>query len=159
MARLNDLVLTDMDTELYFTVVLAYVDLASGAVDLCQAGHPHPLIRRADGRVESAGDGGPPVGLLEQATFERSHARLAPGDALLLYSDGLTECVDTWGEMLEEEGLVEILERAGGDPEAGVDTIAAGLQDFAGIARFEDDVSMLYFLFEGRSAPEASAAR
>lgn len=139
-----------MKTDLYFTIVLAYVDLASGAVEFCQAGHPHPMIRRADGTVEMIGDGGPPVGLLDVATFERRAARLAPGDALLLYSDGLTECEDTWGEMLGEAGLIDILKDAGPEPDAGVDRIEEGVRGFAGIAEFGDDMSMLYFRFDGR---------
>ena len=168
VARINEFLLREMDTDLYFTVALAYVDMTSGAVEFCQAGHPHPIIRRADGRVEMVGEGGPPVGLLDGAAFERGAARLAPGDSLLLYSDGLTECADTWGEMLEEEGLLAIVGPAGPDPETAVEAIAEGLREFAGIAEFEDDVSMIYFTFEGQGdgqgdgrvegGPEAASA-
>ena len=149
VGQVNNYLLRTMDTDLYFTIALAFVDLATGEVEFCQAGHPHPLIRRADGTVAMIGEGGPPVGLLEDAPFERGTARLAPGDALLLYSDGLTECTDTWGEMLEEEGLLEIVGPAGADPEAAVDAIVRGVEAFAGIADFDDDVSLLFFLYEG----------
>ena len=64
IGRLNRLVLEEMETEHYFTMLLADVDLASGRVRLAQAGHPHPLVQRADNRIELIGAGGLPVGLM-----------------------------------------------------------------------------------------------
>ncbi|WP_055083982.1 PP2C family protein-serine/threonine phosphatase [Jannaschia donghaensis] len=150
MARLNDLMLSDMDTDIYFTAVLAYVDTYDGEVLFCQAGHPHPLVRRVDGTVERLGDGGPPVGMLPDVQFECRTVRLNPGDALLTYSDGLTECADTWGDMLEEEGLMALLARCPDDPEEAVDAIEEALRDHSGIADFEDDISMLFFRYDNR---------
>ena len=151
VARINEYMMgPTMETDLYFTIVLAYLDLATGAVEFCQAGHPHPLIRRADGTVEQVGDGGPPVGLIDGIGFERCGTALAPGDAILLYSDGLTECEDTWGDMLGEEGLLEILQGVGSDPGSAIDAIEGGVRGFTGIAEFEDDVSMLFFRYDGR---------
>ncbi len=147
MSRLNDFMLQEMESDIYFTAVLAYVDLLTGAVALCQAGHPHPLIRRADGSVERVGQGGPPVGLLPGAEFERVHAALAPGDALLAYSDGLTECADTWGDMLEEEGLMDLLAAAPDGTEAAMRTIEEAMREHAGIEEFADDISMLMFRY------------
>ena len=153
ISKVNEIMLDRLDTDLYFTIALAYLDLATGALEFCQAGHPHPIVRRVDGTVEVVGEGGPPVGLLPGAPFERCHARLAPGDALVLYSDGLTECEDTWGDMLEEAGLVGIVGPAGADPETAVDAIVAGVEAFAGIADFDDDVSILHLVYDGPPAP------
>ncbi|WP_308917668.1 fused response regulator/phosphatase [Jannaschia sp. LMIT008] len=147
VARTNEFMLRSLGSDIYVTVALAYVDLATGVVEFCQAGHPHPMIRRADGAVALVGEGGPPVGLVEGMGFERTTCTLAPGDSLLLYSDGLTECTDTWGDMLEEEGLVDVVRGAGPDPVAALDHIETGLRDFTGIAGFDDDVSMVYFTF------------
>ena len=72
-----------MQTENYFTLAYADVDLISGAVAMVQAGHPHPAILRADGRTEYLGQGGLPIGLLESASYDTIEARLAPGDRLL----------------------------------------------------------------------------
>ena len=157
MRRLNDVMLNELASEIYFTAVLAYVDTETGRVEFCQAGHPHPLVRRADGRVDRLGEGGPPVGLLPDVSFDRVTARLAPGDALLAYSDGLTDCTDSWGGMLEEEGLMQLLAGIDVAPETAVDRIEAALRDHTGIKQFEDDISMLMFRYHRPKAAGAVA--
>lgn len=142
IARLNRLVLEEMETEHYFTMLLADVDLASGRVSLAQAGHPHPLVQRADGTVELVGGGGLPVGLIEDAEFERFEITLETGDRLLLYSDGITECPDAGGGFFEEEGLIDLagqLRRLPGQEflEAMVWTLAQS----TGTEEFPDDIS------------------
>ena len=153
MARLNSFMLEDMESDIYFTAVLAYVDLETGEVTFCQAGHPHPLIRRADGSVERVGTGGPPVGLLPGAAFDRIRVELRPGDSFLAYSDGLTECADTWGDMLEEDGLMDLLAGVPDGSEAAVGRIEDALRAHCGINQFEDDISMLLFRY-GRVSSE-----
>ncbi|UWQ18118.1 PP2C family protein-serine/threonine phosphatase [Jannaschia sp. M317] len=148
MTQLNDFMLQQLSTDIYFTAVLAYVNLIDGSMRFCQAGHPHPMIRRVDGRVETLGDGGPPVGLIPGATFEVSTGQLNSGDVLIAYSDGLTECVDTWGDMLEEEGLMDLVASASAEPEAAIAHIEAGLVRHAGIQGFDDDISMVIMRFE-----------
>jgi sigma-B regulation protein RsbU (phosphoserine phosphatase) len=156
MSRLNDFMLHEMSSDIYFTAVLAYVDGATGRVRFCQAGHPHPLVRRHCGSVEAVGHGGPPVGLLEGATFELETCDLREGDSFLTYSDGLTECADTWGEALEEKGLMSLLQGAGSDTEAAVESIERGLEDHVGFAGYDDDVSMILFRFG--AAPDSALA-
>lgn len=141
--RLNAFMVTELVSDIYFTAVLAYVDPASGEVSLCQAGHPHPLIRRADGQVDRVGEGGPPVGLFETATFEETTETLGPGDLLLVYSDGLTECEDTWGDMLEEDGLTSLLAGCDGGTEEAMTRLEVGLERHVGLGQFQDDVSMI----------------
>jgi sigma-B regulation protein RsbU (phosphoserine phosphatase) len=62
-ATLNDLLLREMETDLYFTMCLAEIDLRTGIVRLVQAGHPNPVIRRASGEIEFVSGGGLPIGL------------------------------------------------------------------------------------------------
>ena len=60
---LNPIVLEEMETVHYFTVILALANMETGQTTLCQAGHPNPLVRRANGEIEQDGTGGLPVGL------------------------------------------------------------------------------------------------
>lgn len=107
--RLNARFIGDIGTDHYFTIVIGELDFATGRFVYCQAGHPHPLLQSADGRVAFEGAGGPPIGLLEDADFASAEVRIAPGARMLLYSDGITECPDPGGGMLDEEGLARLI--------------------------------------------------
>lgn len=111
-ARLNQQFLDEMQTEHYFTAILADIDLTTGRVRFAQAGHPNPLVQRKGGAVEFCGRGGLPIGLVEEAVHEVTEIVLAPGDRLFLYSDGVTDCPRIGGEMLEEAGLAAFFEGA-----------------------------------------------
>lgn len=154
VALLNELVLDEMETEHYFTLLLARVNLSSGAVTLAQAGHPHPVIQRSNGGVEQDGPGGFPVGLLPDATFTQFDAQLAPGDRLLLLSDGVTECPLADGRMLGEDGLASILhDLASVTGPALLESLVWRLSERAGQSEFPDDVSGILFEFRGDQTP------
>lgn len=152
VARLNELMLDDMDTDIYFTCILAYLDLESGTLDFCQAGHPHPLLLTADGRVEPLGDGGPPVGLISGLSFELTTAQLVPGDRLFLFSDGCTECTNPRDEMLGEDGLADLLHaQSAVDTRNILGTLEDDLRGFSEGRDFEDDVSMIILDYQGHA--------
>lgn len=110
VARLfNRLILEELATDTYFTLVYADLDIVSGQGRLIQAGHPHPLLQRADGTVESLGGGGLPIGLIGAAEWEEVGFRLDPGDRLFIASDGITEAENPHAGLLGDEGLVAIL--------------------------------------------------
>lgn len=139
---LNRIVLDEMETDHYFTMILATVDLQTGVVTMCQAGHPHPLIQRANGDIEQTGTGGLPIGLFPEAEFEQFERTLAQGDRLILASDGITECPSTTDDMLGEEGfetlMTELKDTSG--PQL-LETLMWLLADYAGEQGFPDDVS------------------
>ncbi len=109
-ARLNRQFLGE-GSEQYFTLLLAEFDTATGRGSMVQAGHPHPAVQRADGSVRFIGRGGLPVALIEGAEYRSVGFHLAPGERLLIHSDGLTECPLAAGGMLGEAGLVALLQR------------------------------------------------
>ncbi|MEM9248511.1 MAG: SpoIIE family protein phosphatase [Pseudomonadota bacterium] len=140
--RLNRLSLAELATDTYFTMALAEIDLESGATRLVQAGHPHPVIQRADGRLEQVGTGGAPIGLIEDVEYEDVSFVLAPGDRLVLVSDGITECEDPTGEMLDEDGLLEIISRnAPLNGPAFLEALTWDVATFAKGKDFGDDIS------------------
>lgn len=140
--RLNDIVLNDMETEQYFTMVLARVDVASGRVSMVQAGHPHPIVHRADGSVDQVGEGGMPIGLIPGAAFSEFEVSLAPGDRLFIGSDGITECMNPDGTLLGEDGLSALLQANQNLADAALfDALLAKLVAFSGKDEFDDDVS------------------
>ena len=151
---LNDIVLDEMDTEHYFTLLLAHLDLTTGVVVATQAGHPHPAIQRANGEVEFCGEGGLPVGLVPGATYEDFTMSLNSGDRLFLMSDGITECPDQNGGLLDEDGVVEMLIRNTAIRGTQfLETLMWDLNDYAGGQDFPDDISAVLIEFNGLSKP------
>lgn len=149
-AKLNQLVLGEMETEHYFTLLLADVDLATGRVVMVQAGHPHPLVQRADGTIDQSGPGGLPVGLIEGASFEPFERQLYAGDRLLILSDGVVECPDADGNQLDEEGLEKIID--GLKDMRGTNLLEAliwKLTDYAEGRDFPDDISAILLEYQG----------
>ena len=140
--RFNRLMLEEIQAEQYFTMAFAVIDRRTGQLDLVQAGHPHPMLIRADGRVQRLGDGGLPVGLIADAGFDPVRVRVQPGDRLILCSDGFTECPLPNGKDFGEDGLTESL-RASANL-SGSDLLEAMVWDLtraAGTESFPDDVS------------------
>lgn len=149
-ARFNRMMLEDMQVDQYFTMAYAEVDLQTGAVILVQAGHPHPVIVRANGRTEQLGQGGLPIGLIPGARYDRVEARLFPGDRLFLVSDGVTECPDPDGVELGAEGLADFLtQNAGMECQALLESLVWALNAHAGGSDFPDDVSGVLFHYRG----------
>lgn len=99
---------TDSDLS-YFTLIYGLFKPAAGEVTLCQAGHPPPMIFRNTGEVEVIGAGGYPVGLFEHDEFEDIQFKMDKGEALFLYSDGLTEVLSADVEQFGEQRLIQFL--------------------------------------------------
>ena len=150
IGRLNDITLGEMETDHYFTMLLADVDLVSGRVVIAQAGHPHPLVQRADGQIEQDGPGGLPIGLIPDAEWSQFELMLGTGDRLMLFSDGVTECPDGKDGMLGENGLERLVEGFHGHPlETMLQAMVWQLDEFSGGQGFPDDVSGIVFEFRG----------
>ena len=81
-----------METEHYFTLLLADVNLVTGEMVWAQAGHPFPAVQRADGSVEQKGTGGFLVSLLPNVTFEQYQINLNKGDRVLILLDEVADC-------------------------------------------------------------------
>jgi sigma-B regulation protein RsbU (phosphoserine phosphatase) len=156
--RLNRMMIADMQVEQYITLAYGELDLTNGRLAMVQAGHPYPMILRADGAVDVVGQGGLPVGLIDEAVYERTEAQLSPGDRLVLVSDGVTECPDPEDGELGSEGLAKILtDLRSLDSPALLEGMIWALADHHGTDEFPDDVSGVICDFRGLS-PHGSLA-
>ncbi|MDG3006048.1 SpoIIE family protein phosphatase [Paludisphaera mucosa] len=100
----------------FVTMLLAEVDPGSHRLTVASAGHPSPLARRADGRVEAleCPGAGTPLGVERDAAYEPSQFDMEPGEVVVLYSDGLVDAVDDLGGALGLERLRSLLARSDG---------------------------------------------
>ncbi len=150
ISKLNALVLDEMDTDHYFTMLIGDLNLKTGLLRLGQAGHPHPLLQRVDGEITQVSPGGFPVGLFDDAVFSDFEIQMEPGDRIMLFSDGVTECVDSRGEMLGEAGLERIVSDL--DDLVGgmfLEALTWRLTEYVGGMKMEDDVSVVLLDYTG----------
>ena len=98
---------------LFITVFCASYDVATGSLTFASGGHNPPLVRRADGRVETLDADGLPIGVLPRVGFELGRCRLDPGDLILLYTDGVVEAGEEHGEPFGEQRLIELVAASG----------------------------------------------
>lgn len=151
-ARLNRLCLEDMETELYFTMLLGHLDMRDGVATLTQCGHPHALVQREDGGLRSYGEGGLPIGLIKGAAWQDISVQLMPGDRLFILSDGVTECPDPNGKLLDEEGVFHLLRRnAGLRGNTFFETLVWELTSYCGDKNFPDDISGVLLEYPGKT--------
>ncbi|MEC7761095.1 MAG: fused response regulator/phosphatase [Pseudomonadota bacterium] len=151
---LNKLMVSEVKSDLYFTMSLAYVDQNTGQVALTQCGHPNPAIISTEGNVRFHGSGGLPIGLITDATYETTHFTLAPGERLVLYSDGFTESRDASGAELEEQGFAALLTKnAGLRGQDFFEALTWDLDYFTDGPDMPDDISSVVFDYCG-SAPD-----
>jgi sigma-B regulation protein RsbU (phosphoserine phosphatase) len=93
-------------------VSLFYGELeANGTFIYANAGHPAPIMIKADGPVLLLKEGGPILGPTPAAVYYRGYVKLGPGDLLCLYSDGITEATDSGGQEFGADRLVKLLKK------------------------------------------------
>ncbi len=154
---LNDAILRQSPDQ-SCTVACGRIDLkpADGArVTLSMGGHPLPLVLRAGGWVEQVGQPGTMLGVLPEPELADHTADLAPGDALILYTDGLTDAYAP-GRIVKRAGLVAALESCAG---RSATKIASGLEEAvfgAGEAEPRDDIVLLVLRVRERPAQESA---
>jgi sigma-B regulation protein RsbU (phosphoserine phosphatase) len=128
----------------YFTMVYGLFDTRSSRLRVAQAGHPGPVLMRQHGQPTILGTGGMPVGIWPEIEFDCFDLPVTPGDRLLLYSDGVTECVNVKGEAFGEKRLLAFLAERASQP---LDSILEGLlkeiRKWRNNIESSDDVSLL----------------
>ena len=127
----------------YFTMIYGLLDLTTGKVTWCQAGHP-ALMLYADNTATELGNGGFPVGILSDPGFEASEQTIKPGDRIGIYSDGITECHNEEHGFFGSDRLNDLLlQNCNSDPENSTSAVKDALLTWNGGDKFTDDVTLL----------------
>jgi len=141
----NRRILADTRTDQFVTVFYGILDPVTGTLVYANAGHCPPyLISAQHGQdVQELVRTGVPLGILEDRTWEREVVQLAPGDALVLYTDGITEAQNEQSMFYGEDRLLESARASLGRPAESIrDAIVADVHRFVGNAPQFDDIAL-----------------
>ena len=143
--RSSALLFASTAPEKYVTAALVDLDPASGAIRFVGAGHVDTLILRASGEAVLLSSTGTPLGLMPPGLpFGETEQHLAPGDTLVLFSDGVPEAQNIFDEEFGEARLLEVLREVRHEPaEAVIDRLMTALDTFVGGAPQFDDITLL----------------
>lgn len=125
------------------TLFLGRLHAGTGELTYCNAGHPAPLLLRAEGQREELETGGPVLGAVAGAPFTSGQAWLAPGDTLIGYSDGVVECRNRNNQDFEAERLAAAADAASRSASAILFSVLGATQDFAAAQPRADDIALL----------------
>lgn len=142
--RSNQLLFQSTSPEKFATLYYCLLDPPAGRVLSCNAGQCYPVLMQADGTLRELEEGGPPLAMLEDFPFTAEEVALGSGDALIMYSDGVSEAVNPHNEQYGVERLLRRLAGARGESAAGiVDAVVTDVRTFCGAAAQSDDITLV----------------
>ncbi|MCE5262840.1 MAG: CHASE2 domain-containing protein [Deltaproteobacteria bacterium] len=150
--RLNRTLCAENPEMLFVTAFAAILDVESGVLHYCIAGHDAPWRIDAPGRVgQLEGEGSPPLGVMEDADYPMECLALASGDGILVLTDGITEAMNPAGELYGERRVPELLqERRGCLPVSDLLRLVRNdVQIFVDSAEQSDDLTLLVLRWHG----------
>ena len=152
LTKLNRDLSVDNPSSMFVTVFCARIDVITGSLVFSNGGHNPPYHVSALGAASPLQlRGGPVLGILEQASYVEGVATLAPGDTLVLFTDGITEATNSADELYGDDRLRPLLEtqRDLACAESIVNAIADDVHRFVGTAPQADDETMLVVRYRG----------
>jgi serine phosphatase RsbU (regulator of sigma subunit) len=127
----------------FASLFLAKLDTMTGIFTYCSAGHPPAFLLRANGVMEMLTDGGLLLGALAEASYVAGSCELGAGDTLLIYSDGITESLNSLGQEFGYERLERHLRSCHrGSADSILFSVLGAVQDFAATRPLVDDMSL-----------------
>ena len=142
--RSNMLLFQNTGNEKFVTLFYALLDPASGSLTCCNAGHEQPFLIRSGGEISRLTAGGTVLGIMEDYPYEQETVTLGPGDLVLIFSDGVSEAMNSSGDQLGEDPIRSVLKKHhGGDPEELKEALIAAVRTHAGGAPQADDITIV----------------
>ena len=152
VGRINDSMTCDKDSDFFVTLFVGVLDLTTGKLTYCNAGHKCPYI-----------DGKPlpikrnlPVGAMPAWQFTAQETVLESGSMLFAYTDGLSEAENAENQFFGEERMKRLLQMTPGEPQSLIERMLQAVHDFAGDTAQSDDLAMLAIRYNGASSNKPS---
>ncbi len=148
--RLNDLLCEAEIDEKFITMCLGVLEPETGRFTFCSAGHLPLMIRRANGQVEEIGADltGFPLGIMPDSHYKQTSVQLAPGDVVIIYSDGVTDARSPSEELYdstENHRLVRRVAASSGKPDGVGKSILQDIREFSAGHSQADDITLVCF--------------
>lgn len=145
--RVNKTLCAGNDTDMFVTAWMGFIDLKTGLMRYANAGHNRPLVYRRDGGwTYLTGRSGFVLAGMDDVVYREQELRLEPGDALYLYTDGVTEATDAGERLYGDERLIQTVNgMPTRDMKALCDGVKADVDAFVGSEPQFDDITMLAF--------------
>ena len=147
MARLNAKLCDDNNDDRFVTMVLAVLHPTSHEVTVVNAGHMAPMLRRDNGDVLDVGadESGLPLGVVRDIEYNQCHARLEPGQLIAMFTDGLTEAMNSGGQLYGMERIRQHVAAAAGSPQELVQDLIVDIREFTEQVAPNDDMCIVCF--------------
>jgi sigma-B regulation protein RsbU (phosphoserine phosphatase) len=161
VTHVNDELSADNEKCMFVTIFAAIINIKSGEVLFTNAGHNPPYIKRRLGTLEALEQRhGPVVGVVDGMVYHEETERMAPGDVLVLFTDGVTEAMNSKSQLFSDQRYVKLLKQISDDtPEVIVANTLRAVKDFRGTAEQSDDITILAFEYIGTAATDTVAER
>ena len=147
----NQLIENNIKPKQFVTVWMAVLELSTGKGTAANAGHEHPVLKRADGSYELVEyRHSPPVSLVKKMRFREHDFEMHAGDRLFVYTDGVAEAMNLDRELYGTERLLTVLNSdPNASPQQVLENVTGGINTFVGDAEQFDDITMLSFVYNG----------
>lgn len=146
MKRLNETACRNNKTNIFVTLFIGVLDLPTGHLRYCNAGHEKPILVDQLSLLEVKPN--LPIGLFEDFNYEMQTTTLKPGSALFLYTDGLTEARNVQGKLFGRERVMQMIAESGStDPKQLIETAIAEVKRFSENTEQSDDLTLLAFSY------------
>lgn len=141
----------------YFTMIYMTIDLLAGTLKYGSAGHPPPVLLRSEGDLEVLDLHGPVIGFGAGHAFQEQEVKVAQGDKIVLYTDGILDAYGSTGELYGKKRLYKALEKCRkGSVKEIVDSIHNDVKSFSQARELDDDISILAIEFTGQKTTRDS---
>jgi sigma-B regulation protein RsbU (phosphoserine phosphatase) len=150
LARLNTEICRDNESCMFVTLFCAVLNIRTGQVDYSNGGHNLPYYLHHGGVSPLENTGGRALGLVEQSPYASARMVLGPGENLLLYTDGVTEAMDSSETLYSDQRLEQFLaSHRDSSPRQMIGDLVSDVRHFAGAAPQSDDITGLALLYVG----------
>ena len=137
--RLNHALVEDNEQGMFVTMFIGLIDLKSGHMEFCNAGHNPPLLNGQYMQVESNA----PIGLWSEIEYAGERVDDMHGKTLFVYTDGINEAENIYKEQFGDERLKALLQQDWGDARQTSETIHKAVEEFVGSAELSDDFTKM----------------